>query len=151
MNCPGGLQGKSPGRHNIKRRAFLRELEAMSRLRSPHIVHVYGAMTSRRDRLVLVMELMSGGDLRAFLNSSRDPLALEKVRSIVADICAGMAFLHEKLTVHGDLKSENVLFDEHGRAKVNAKKGNDVEERGSATWKIHSVSPFVSRRPFQCL
>lgn len=45
-----------------QRRAFTRELEAMTRLRSPHTVHVYGAVTSRNDRRILVMELMSDGD-----------------------------------------------------------------------------------------
>lgn len=90
----------------------------MSRLRSPHVVHVYGAVTSRRDRLVLVMELMSGGDLRAFLNGAQAAIPERNIRHIVGDVCAGMTFLHDKLTVHGDLKSSNVLFDECGRAKV---------------------------------
>ncbi|CAN0463240.1 unnamed protein product [Scytosiphon promiscuus] len=90
----------------------------MIRLRSPHTVNVYGAITSRQDRFVLVMELLSGGDLRALLKDAVEPLTEERVYSIVRDICAGMAFLHLKETVHGDLKSPNVLFDGVGRAKV---------------------------------
>ncbi|CAM9121323.1 unnamed protein product, partial [Ectocarpus sp. 13 AM-2016] len=52
-------------REKAERRAFLRELDAMIRLRNPHTVNVYGAITSLPDRLVLVMELLAGGDLRA--------------------------------------------------------------------------------------
>lgn len=90
----------------------------MTRLRSPHTVHVYGAVTSRSDRLILVMELMSGGSLRSFLKDSSGPIEEEKARRIVGEVCAGMVFLHDKRTVHGDLKSANVLFDGYLRAKV---------------------------------
>ncbi|CAM9563844.1 unnamed protein product, partial [Hapterophycus canaliculatus] len=100
------------------RRAFLRELEAMIRLRSPNTVNVYGAVTSLPDRMVLVMELLVGGDLLTLLRRSKKPLPVEQSRRIIGDICTGMAFLHSKDTVHGDLKSANVLLDGDGRAKV---------------------------------
>lgn len=90
----------------------------MRRLRSPHTVHLYGAITSRDDRLVLVMELLPGGDLRLLLREALEPLDEMHARRIIADVCAGMAFLHQKETIHGDLKSPNVLFDAAGRAKV---------------------------------
>lgn len=101
-----------------QRKAFLRELDAMIRLRSPHTVNVYGAVTSMPDRLVLVMELLSGGDLRTLLGNRDHPLSEQESRQIIGDICAGMEFLHIKETVHGDLKSANVLLDGAGRAKV---------------------------------
>lgn len=87
-------------------------------LRSPHTIHVYGKITSQQDRLVLVMELLVGGDLRMLLKYANQPLPEDQSWSIIRDICAGMAFLHSKETVHGDLKSANVLLDGHGRAKV---------------------------------
>lgn len=92
----------------------------MARLRSPYTVRVYGAVTSRSDRLILVMELLSGGDLRTWLNDASEPLPAEECSRIISDICAGMAYLHDEETIHGDLKSANVLFDGHGRAKVGA-------------------------------
>lgn len=101
-----------------QRKDFLRELEAMIRLRSPHTVHVFGAVTSSRDRFVLVMELLPGGDLRSLLKQAKRSLSEEHARGIVGDVAAGMAFLHGKFTVHGDLKSANVLLDGIGRAKV---------------------------------
>lgn len=81
-------------------------------------MNVYGAITSCEGRLVLLMELLPGGDLRALLKDAAEPLAVERAHSLVRDICAGMAFLHLKETVHGDLKSPNVLLDGCGRAKV---------------------------------
>ena len=105
-------------RESSQRRAFLRELEAMIRLRSLNTVNVYGAVTSLPDRMVLVMELLAGGDLLALLRRSETPLHEEQSRRIIRDICAGMAFLHSKKTTHGDLKSANILLDGDGRAKV---------------------------------
>ncbi|CBJ30083.1 putative CTR1-like protein kinase/ leucine rich repeat-containing protein [Ectocarpus siliculosus] len=102
----------------IQRKAFLRELDAMIRLRHPHTVNVYGAITSLPDRLILVLELLPGGDLRTMLKNSEQPLPEEQSRQIIKDICAGMAFLHSKSTVHGDLKSANILLDARGRAKI---------------------------------
>lgn len=104
--------------HNGRRKAFWREVQAMMRLSSPHTVNFYGVVTSRKDRLVLVMELLAGGDLRAMLRDSVETLAEPRARRIISDMCAGMSFLHRKETIHGDLKSANVLLDGTGRAKV---------------------------------
>lgn len=109
---------KQAERVSKQRKAFLKEVEAMVRLRSPHTVNVYGAITARNDRLVLVMELLSGGDLHAFLKTLMEPLPAEHARRIICDLCAGVAFFHSKDAVHGDLKSANVLLDGAGRAKV---------------------------------
>ena len=117
--------------NDSRRNAFWREMQAMIRLRSPHTVHMYGAVTSRKGSLVLVMELLSGGDLRAFLKDTVEPLPQEQTRRIVGDITAGMAFLHHKETIHGDLKSPNVLFDGTGRAKVNHDPENSLHVGGS--------------------
>eukprot|EP00904_Undaria_pinnatifida_P011633 jgi/Undpi1/75/HiC_scaffold_1.g00075.m1 len=104
--------------HNGRRKAFWREVQAMMRLSSPHTVNFYGVVTSRKDRLVLVMELLAGGDLRAMLRDSVETLAEPRARRIISDMCAGMSFLHRKETIHGDLKSANVLLDGTGRAKI---------------------------------
>ena len=114
----GALDENQKQRETRERRAFLRELEAMIRLRSPNTVNVFGAVTSLPDRMVLVMELLAGGDLLTLLRKSKKALPEEQSRRIIRDICTGMAFLHSKNTVHGDLKSANVLLDGDGRAKV---------------------------------
>ena len=57
-------------------------------------------------------------DRLTLLRRSKKPLPEARARRIIGDVCAGMAFLHSKDTVHGDLKSANVLLDGGGRAKV---------------------------------
>ncbi|CAM9886444.1 unnamed protein product, partial [Scytosiphon promiscuus] len=115
-NAAAKVWTELPFRRDIKR--TLSQLEAMIRLRSPNTVNVYGAVTSLPDRMVLVMELLVGGDLLTLLRKSAEPLPEERCRRIIEDICTGMAFLHSKNTIHGDLKSANVLLDGDGRAKV---------------------------------
>lgn len=90
----------------------------MIRLRGPHIINVFGAITSLEARLVLVIELLPGGDLRTFLRHCDRPLSLLRARNLIKYVYAGGAFMHSKATVHGDLKSANVLLDGAGRAKV---------------------------------
>lgn len=113
-----GETASTSAKRESQRQAFLRELQAMVRLRSPHTVNVYGAITSRKDRLIIVMELLEGGDLRTFLGTRKEPLTDSDTRRIIGDVIAGLVFLHGKSTIHGDLKSANVLFDAGGRAKV---------------------------------
>lgn len=103
------------------RGVFVRELAAMMRLRNPYVVHLFGAIVGSGNRIGLVMELMSGGDLRLLLSRADEPLPDRVARQIIEDICAGVSFLHSKETVHGDLKSANVLLDWENRAKVSQK------------------------------
>ncbi|CAN0388114.1 unnamed protein product, partial [Ascophyllum nodosum] len=56
----------------------------------------------------------------------------DQVRLITKDVCAGIVFLHSKSTVHGDLKSPNVLFDGAGRAKI--------ADFGTSIWMRHASS-----------
>ncbi|CAM9106764.1 unnamed protein product [Ectocarpus sp. 13 AM-2016] len=114
----GALDENQKQRETRQRRAFLRELEAMIRLRSPNTVNVFGAVTCLPDWMVLVMELLPNGDLLTLLKKSKKPLPEKQARRIIGDICAGMAFLHSKNTVHSDLKSANVLLDGDDRAKI---------------------------------
>ncbi|CAN0441159.1 unnamed protein product [Pylaiella littoralis] len=128
----GPLDENRRRRETSQRRAFLRELEAMIRLRSDNTVNVYGAVASLPDRMMLVMELLSGGDLLTLLRESSEPFTEEQSRRIIRDICTGMAFLHSKKTVHGDLKSANVLLDGGGRAKI--------ADFGTSRWTQHTNS-----------
>ena len=65
-----------------QRNAFLNELQHMRRLESAHIVQVFGVVTSAPRKLILVMELMPGGDLFLCIRKKRqeNQTIPEKVR-----------------------------------------------------------------------
>ncbi|CAM9869295.1 unnamed protein product [Ectocarpus fasciculatus] len=113
----GRVSAQMAERASSKQKEFMREVDMMYHLKSPHTVLLHGVITSHRDRLELVMELLEG-DLNAYLRNAKEPLPEEVSRRIIGDVCAGMAFLHENETIHCDLKSANVLLDKNDRAKI---------------------------------
>ena len=106
------------GIQNIARK-YVEECRLMSDLRHPHIVQFMGVCFLPDSSLpVLVMErlLMSLDDL---LEDTPDvPLALK--RSILADICKGLVYLHDRNSpiIHRDLSAKNVLLDSNMVGKI---------------------------------
>jgi eukaryotic-like serine/threonine-protein kinase len=95
------------------RARFEREARTLARLSHPHIVAVYdfGALSDGAG--YLVMEHVAGGTLRA-----RSPLSLEAVERVIRELCGALAYAHDAGIVHRDIKPDNVLFDNAGRARL---------------------------------
>jgi hypothetical protein len=94
---------------------FARETRTLARLSHPNIVTLYDAGQAG-PWCYCIMEFISGPNLRQLLGDSR--LSPADVLRIVPDICDGLQFAHDQGVVHRDMKPENVLIDEHGRAKI---------------------------------
>ena len=87
---------------------FRREVEAVTRLRSPHAISFYDFGQSD-DTLFIAMERLDGEPLRARLE--RDPvLAPDLVLHIVTETCECLAEAHGAGIIHRDLKPENVFL-----------------------------------------
>jgi serine/threonine protein kinase len=97
-------------------RRFLQEARAAGGLNHPNIVTVH-ALKVVESNIYLVMEYLAGGSLRALLKE-RGPLPVEEAMRITADVCDGLAAAHAKGIIHRDVKPENILLTENGRAKV---------------------------------
>jgi serine/threonine-protein kinase len=95
------------------RARFAREGRALARLNHPHIVAVHDCGTTTDGESYLVMEFAGGGTLR-----DRIPLPVPDALRLADDVCAALAYAHEKGIVHRDVKPDNVLFDELGRVKL---------------------------------
>ncbi|QNP70669.1 protein kinase [Streptomyces roseirectus] len=92
-----------------------REVELLSRLRTPRLIRLYETLTVEdpgRPELdgatVLVLERAEG---------SLDNLPLGNVR-VLAQICEGLHQLHHAGWVHGDLKPANVLLMKDGSVRL---------------------------------
>jgi serine/threonine protein kinase len=101
--------------------SFRQEVSVLSRLRHPHIIAFLAACTVAPD-ICIIEELAEGGSLHAKLHGAKGrrrccPLPLRDLLAIACDIAEAMVYLHPKI-VHRDLKSQNVLLDSRGRAKV---------------------------------
>lgn len=103
--------------------AVQREVQLAERVnRDANVVQFYGvAPAPHGHSVLLVMEYMAGGDLRAALDGPNGAQFLWHNRGarIAADIALGLAHIHSTGVVHRDLKSSNVLLSGDGAgAKV---------------------------------
>ncbi len=106
-----------PGGSNAERQSFqrfLREAEASSRLRHPHIVRLLDADERAG---ILVLEYLPGGTLaRALARVERlEPAA---VRRLALELLSALASAHAAGIVHRDVKPANIFFDAAGNAKL---------------------------------
>ena len=93
-------------------RSIGREMDVIRKLSHPNLVTYYGTRADWENHQILIfMELVSGGSLGGMVRSLADPLNEVTCKRFVAQITAGLAYMHSKNIVHRDLKSDNVLFD----------------------------------------
>jgi tRNA A-37 threonylcarbamoyl transferase component Bud32 len=96
---------------------FLREARAIAKLAHPNIVTVI----DRGDwngRPYIVFEYVPGGNLRQVANRRRRRFSVPDAVAVAHDVARALAVAHEHGIIHRDVKPENVLVDERGRAKV---------------------------------
>ena len=133
--------------------AFSREIALMQWLsRDANVVQFFGAV-AHGSQLMLVTELMEGGDLRAALTSDVEGNLrwFKSGKHIALDVAKGLHFLHSHGVVHRDVKSKNILLTRDGRAKLadvglahilketqNVSSPNN-EEQGSVTGQVGGI------------
>jgi predicted Ser/Thr protein kinase len=123
---------------------FQKEMAIMARLRCPQIVQFYGAYFE--PCYGIVMEYMPVGSLYAVLHNNK-PLDWEIRHQIAIDIACGISFLHAETILHRDLKSLNVLLDEHYHAKLTDFGLAKIKNESSSTATSHSVGTLAWMAP----
>ncbi|CAE6470846.1 unnamed protein product [Rhizoctonia solani] len=102
------------------------ELYVWSKCNHPNVMGLLG-VARYRNRLVMVSTWMENGDMRQFLSQypqvDRYPLSVQ-----IAD---GVAYLHGKGIVHGDIKGANILISHDQTPKIT--------DFGNAALKEHSL------------
>ncbi len=126
------------------RRRFEREARAAAHLQHPNIVTVY-ELGEDRGLPFIAMELLPGTDLEALLRSGEE-IPLAEMLDVVAQVCRGLAYAHERGIVHRDIKPSNVRLLEDGTAKIMdfgiAKYGDaHLTKTGMMVGTVHYMSP----------
>lgn len=110
---------------------FEREAQAVARLQTPNVVHIYDYGVTEDGRPYMVMELLEGESLSQRLERSRllTPAAL---LPILTQLAKAMDCAHEAGIIHCDLKPGNIFLAQHG-ADITVK----VLDFGIATLHSH--------------
>ncbi len=95
---------------------FRRELDAVSRVRHPHVARCFGFFEDR-GLLALALEYVPGGSLADLLRRS-GPRSWDEAARLGAQTARALAAIHQAGLVHRDLKPANVLLDAHGNVKL---------------------------------
>lgn len=93
-----------------ERKYFEREMKIMQLLSHPNIVECYDVFDTRL-RTRIVMEYIEGGTLSDVIsNCNHQPLPEIHAKKLMGDILSGVEYLHQKSTIHRDLKPDNCLL-----------------------------------------
>ncbi|EAR83938.2 Serine/Threonine kinase domain protein (macronuclear) [Tetrahymena thermophila SB210] len=96
--------------------SVMSERHLLSQLKNPFLVNMNYAFQDR-DNLYLVMDLVSGGDLRFHIGRHRR-FRENQTRFFVACIMVALEYLHTRNVIHRDIKPENLVLDTDGYVKV---------------------------------
>ena len=95
----------------------------MRELKHPNVVELLNVVNDTR-RLLLVFEFVLM-DLKGYLDliqpvgsNRRVGVPPNKLRSLVRQMVAGVAFCHERRILHRDIKPHNILITGEGRLKL---------------------------------
>src|SRR5689334_21583721 len=89
------------------RKKFEQEVDALVRIKHPNVVRVRDSGRLRDGKPYIVMDYVEGETLRSQINDGMD---LKRAASILQQIGAALAHVHEKGIFHRDLKPENVML-----------------------------------------
>ncbi|KAB8113322.1 hypothetical protein EE612_052285 [Oryza sativa] len=104
-------------------RVFRQELDALLRVRHPHIVRLL-AFCEQQEEGVLVLEFAANGNLHERLHGggkAAGTMPWARRASVALQVARALEYLHDRCepaVVHGDVKASNVLLDAAMSAKL---------------------------------
>ncbi|KAE8631354.1 hypothetical protein XENTR_v10001162 [Xenopus tropicalis] len=101
----------SSSRRGVSREEIEREVDILREIQHPNIITLHDVFENRTD-VVLILELVSGGELFDFL-AQKESLSEEEATMFLKQILDGVHYLHHKNIAHFDLKPENIMLLDH--------------------------------------
>lgn len=94
---------------------FRREASTAARLRHPNIIKIY-AVGKEGDGVYFAMDYLSQG--LADRLSVMSALPESMLMRMAIDVASALGFAHREGVIHRDIKTDNILFDDHGNGIV---------------------------------
>jgi eukaryotic-like serine/threonine-protein kinase len=99
---------------------FFAEADAVQSLSHPNIAKVYELARAEDGTPYMVMELLHGVTLTAFI-SKHEPMPMQHATPIIHEILQALTLAHARRIVHRDLKPDNVFLVRDARGAYSAK------------------------------
>ena len=117
-NQPYAMKEMSKARIITKRsvKSVINERQILAQLNNVHIVNMHYAFQDR-ENLYLVMDYLSGGDLRYHICRNRK-FDENTTRFFVGCLIAGLEYVHDKNIIHRDIKPENLVIESDGYLRI---------------------------------
>ncbi|HEY8826380.1 MAG TPA: serine/threonine-protein kinase, partial [Jatrophihabitantaceae bacterium] len=91
------------------------EAQVLAALDDPHLVAVYG-YAENAEGAYIIEEWVDGAPLTAVLSAG--PLSAAQALGVIRGALLGLAHVHARGLVHGDIAPANILFDTAGSSKL---------------------------------
>ncbi|VDK87338.1 unnamed protein product [Dibothriocephalus latus] len=88
--------------------SVMNEVSIMNKLRHARLIQLYDVYT-RPDKITLIMELITGGELFERIIDEHFELNEDKCVRFMTEILQGVDYMHSQKVLHLDLKPENIL------------------------------------------
>jgi serine/threonine protein kinase len=128
---------------------FQREAKTAAKLEHPNVIPVY--RVGKTGRIIyFVMKYLRGKSLGDLVDE-KGPLAPADIRRVLSESADALGYAHENHVVHRDIKPDNIVFDEKGRAIVTdfgiakAATGTKLTGTGMAIGTPYYMSPEQAR------
>ena len=124
---------------------FRREARAVAGLSHPNIVTVIDR-GEQDGRQFIVFEYIDGESLKQLVDRT-GPLQVDQAVGLTLQIARALAFAHQQGLVHRDVKPQNVLLNDDGRAKVTdfgIARSLDVQQGMTQTGTVMGTSDYIA-------
>jgi serine/threonine-protein kinase len=91
-------------------RRFDKEVEALSRIRNPHVVNIYESMRLDEQTPGMLTEYIAGATLRDMLGEDNH-LDVQSALTLIHQVANGLHEAHAEGVIHRDLKPANVMVE----------------------------------------
>jgi predicted Ser/Thr protein kinase len=96
---------------------FKNEARAAGVMNHANIITIYDAH-EHEGMFYIAMEFIEGHTLQALLKQEKTLMPVEKITSIVRQVCAGLDYAHARGIVHRDIKPANIMITADGTVKI---------------------------------
>ncbi len=93
-----------------KLRRFDKEVEALSRIRNPHVINIYESLRLGSQTPAMLTEYIAGSTLREMIEGAKH-LDVDSALALIHQIANGLHEAHAQGVIHRDLKPANVMVE----------------------------------------